>query len=154
LVTFLLIVHALVAVALLGGITHQAVAACWPARRKGGFFTSFRGVAAVRYTNVNIALYLAAAILGGTIYPAYRVAVRTYLENARLWTANGSFEVKEQFVSIGFGMLPLFWWLWREPLDPAGKIARAAVTAILCFIVWYSFIVGHVLNNIRGLFGQ
>lgn len=25
---------------------------------------------------------------------------------------------------------------------------------ILCFIVWYSFLVGHVLNNIRGLFGQ
>jgi len=24
---------------------------------------------------------------------------------------------------------------------------------ILCFIVWYGFLVGHVLNNIRGLFG-
>lgn len=153
-VTVLLIVHALVAVALLGGLTHQAFAACWPARRKGGFFTSFRGVAGARYTNANIALYLAAATLGGTIYPAYRVAVRTYLENARLWTANGSFEVKEQFVSVGLGMLPLFWWVWREPLDESARTARAAVTAILCFIVWYSFLVGHVLNNIRGLFGQ
>jgi hypothetical protein len=153
-VTFLLLVHALVAVGLLGGITHQTFAACWPARRKSGFFTAFRGVAGVRYTNVNISLYLAAAILGGTIYPAYRVAVRTYLESARLWTANGSFEVKEQFVSVGLGMLPLFWWVWREPLDESVRTARAAVTAILCFIVWYSFLVGHVLNNIRGLFGQ
>ena len=28
---------------------------------------------------------------------------------------------------------------------------RAAVTAILAFFVWYSFLVGHVLNNLRGL---
>jgi len=152
--TVLLIVHALVAVALIGGITHQAFAACWPARRKEGFFTSFRGVAATRYTNANIVLYLAAATLGAAIYPAYRLSVRTYLESARLWSFNGSFEVKEQFVAVGLGMLPLFWWVWREPLDPAKAVARKAVTAILCFIVWYSFVVGHVLNNIRGLFGQ
>jgi len=152
--TVLLIVHALVAVALIGGITHQAFAACWPARRKQGFFTSFRAVAGARYTNANVVLYLAAAVLGAIIYAPYRLSVRTYLENARLWSYNGSFEVKEQFVTIGLGMLPLFWWLWREPLDPAKASARAAVTAILCFIVWYSFVVGHVLNNIRGLFGQ
>jgi hypothetical protein len=151
--TFLLIVHGLVAVALLGGITHQAIAACWPARRKDGFFTSFRGVAAARYTNANIVLYLVAATLGGIVYASYRITVRTYLESARLWSANGSFEVKEQFVAVGLGMLPLFWWVWQEPLDPAKAVARKAITAILCFIVWYSFLVGHVLNNIRGLFG-
>jgi hypothetical protein len=50
--------------------------------------------------------------------------------------------------------MPLFWWVWREPLDPAKAVARKAVTAILCFIVWYSFLVGHVLSNIRGLFGN
>jgi hypothetical protein len=152
--TFLLIVHGLIAVALLGSITHQAFAACWPARRKAGFFTSFRAVAATRYTNVNIVLYLLAATLGGVIYSSYRISVRIYLENARLWAPNGSFEVKEQFVAIGLGMLPLYWWVWQEPLDPTRASARAAVTAMLCFIVWYSFLVGHVLNNIRGLFGQ
>jgi hypothetical protein len=152
--TFLLIAHATIAVALLGGITHQAFAACWPARRKGGFFSSFRAVAGTSYTNVNIALYLAMITLGASIYPAYRVAVRTYLESARLWSVNGSFEVKEQFVTIGLGMLPLFWLVWRQPLDAQMRVARAATTAILCFIVWYSFLVGHVLVNIRGLFGQ
>jgi hypothetical protein len=152
--TFLLIVHGLIAVALLGGITHQTFAACWPARRKDGFFTSFRAVAGTRYTNANIVLYLVAATLGGIIYSSYRITVRIYLENARLTSANGAFEVKEQFVAVGLGMLPLFWWVWREPLDPAKAGARAAVTAILCFIVWYSFLTGHVLNNIRGLFGQ
>jgi hypothetical protein len=49
-------------------------------------------------------------------------------------------------------MLPLYWLLWRRP-DGAGTLARTAVTLIFCFIVWYGFLVGHVLNNIRGLFG-
>jgi hypothetical protein len=151
--TFLLILHGLLAVVLLGGITHQAISAAWPSRNKTGIFRSFRAVSGAVYTNANIVLYLATVTLGGTIYPVYRVAVRTYLENARLYPAVGSFEIKEQFISVGLGMLPLFWLLWRRPPEADAKSARIAVTLILCFIVWYAFLVGHVLNNIRGLFG-
>ena len=151
--TFLLIVHGLLAVVLLGGITHQAMAAAWPARSKSGIFNSFRAVSGSAYTNANIVLYLVTATLGGFIYPVYRVAVRTYLENARLNPAVGSFELKEQFIAVGLGMLPLYWLLWRRPPEGGGKSARIAVTLMLAFIVWYGFLVGHVLNNIRGLFG-
>jgi hypothetical protein len=151
--TFLLILHSLLAVVLLGGITHQAMSAAWPSRNKTGIFRSFRAVSGSVYTNANIVLYLATATLGGTIYPVYRVGVRTYLENARLYPAVGSFEIKEQFISVGLGMLPLYWLLWRRPPEAGTKSARIAVTLILCFIVWYAFLVGHVLNNIRGLFG-
>ena len=156
--TFLLIVHGLLAVTLLGGLTHQAMSAAWPSRSKAGVFRSFRAVNSSVYTNANIVLYLATALLGGIIYPVYRVAVRTYLENARLYPAVGSFEIKEQFISVGLGMLPLYWLVWRQPLeanaaDAGARTARIAVTLILCFIVWYAFLVGHVLNNIRGLFG-
>jgi hypothetical protein len=150
--TFLLIVHGLLAVVLLGGITHQAMSAAWPSRNKTGIFRSFRAVSGAVYTNANIVLYVATAILGGTIYPVYRVGVRTYLENARLYPAVGSFEIKEQFISVGLGMLPLYWLVWRST-DASAKTARIAVTLMLCFIVWYAFLVGHVLNNIRGLFG-
>ena len=156
--TTFLIIHGLVAVVLLGGLTHQAFAACWPVRQAAGeargFFTHFRAVSGARYTNVNIALYLISALLGGVIYPTYRLYIRTYLEAARLWEMNGSFEVKEQFVAVGLGMLPLYWYVWREPLQEKFRAARAATTAILCFIVWYGFLVGHVLNNIRGMFGR
>jgi hypothetical protein len=152
-VTFLLIVHGLLAVVLLGGITHHAMSAAWPSRNRTGIISSFRAVSGSAYTNANIVLYLATAILGGTIYPVYRVGVRTYLENARLYPAVGSFEIKEQFISVGLGLLPLYWLLWRRPLEAGAKSARIAVTLILCFIVWYAFLVGHVLNNIRGLFG-
>jgi len=153
-VTTLLIVHGLIAVALLGSITHQTAAVCWPATKGGNFLTSFRAVAGARYTTANIVLYVLAGTLGAVIYPAYRLAIRPYLESAQLWTINGSFEIKEQFVSIGFGMLPLYWLVWRTPLEAKLATARATVTAMLCFIVWYSFLVGHVLNNVRGLFGR
>ena len=152
--TFLLIVHGLLAVVLLGGITHQALAACWPARAKGGILTRFRAVDGAAYTTTTIVLYLITALIGGTIYTAYRITVRTYLENARLNTINGSFEVKEQFIAIGLGLLPLYWAVWRQPLDPARATSRAVITGLLCFIVWYGFIAGHVVNNVRGLYGQ
>jgi hypothetical protein len=150
--TFLVILHGLLAVALLGSITHQAVAVAWPSRNKVGFANAYRAVSGAAYVNATIILFIAVVILGGVIYPTYRVWVRTYLESARLYSSVGSFEVKEQFISIGLGLLPFYWLLWRRP-EAAGKSARMAVTLMLCFIVWFAFIVGHVLNNIRGLFG-
>jgi len=152
--TTLLIIHGLLAVALLGSITHQTAAVVWPATSKASFISSFRGVAGARYTVANIVLYIVTGVLGGVVYAAYRTAVRPYLESAQLFTINGSFEAKEQFVAIGLGMLPLYWLVWRTPLDAKLASARAAITAILCFIVWYSFVVGHVLNNVRGLYGR
>ena len=152
--TTLLIVHGLVAVALLGSITHQAASALWPATSRSSFISSFRGVAGARYTVANIVLYLVTGVLGAVIYTSYRIAVRPYLESAQLWEINGSFELKEQFAAIGLGMLPLYWLVWRTPLDAKLASARTAITAILCFIVWYSFLVGHILNNVRGLFGR
>ena len=152
-INVLLIVHLLLAVVLLGGITHQAISVVWPSRNKIGIVRSYRAVTGSVYTNANIVLYLATATLGGIIYPVYRVGVRTFLENARLMAATGSFELKEQFVAVGLGMLPLYWLLWNRPPEAGARPARIAVTLILCAIVWYGFLVGHILNNIRGLFG-
>jgi hypothetical protein len=152
--TFLLIMHGLLAVALLGGLTHQAVAVLWPARQTGGFATSYRAVAAARFTNANIVFYVLTFVLGAVIYPPYRIAVRTWIERARLWHISGLFEYKEQALAIGLAMLPFFWLVWRDPKDQATSVARKWTTAILCVIVWYSFIAGHIVNNVRGLFGQ
>lgn len=152
--TIVLIVHGLIAVALIGSMTHQALAVCWPARKPASFVGAFRAVNAARYTGANVVLYIVSVLLGGFIYPAYRLAVSPYLVNARLTSINGSFELKEQFAAVGLGLLPLYWAVWRQPLDERHAGARAALTAILCFIVWYSFVVGHILNNVRGLFGR
>jgi hypothetical protein len=146
-ITALLIVHGLLAVALLGAITHQAASVLWPAARPAGSFTGrFRAVAAPGYANAVVVLYLLTALLGAVMYGEYRISVRIVLVELQLNAANGSFELKEHLAAIGLGMLPAYWWSWRQP----GGAWRAPLTAMLAFVVWWNFLVGHILNNIRG----
>ena len=66
----------------------------------------------------------------------------------------GVFEIKEHLIAIGLGLLPAYWQVWRQPNDAQGAqtvSARRALTWLLAVFVWWGFIVGHVLNNIRGL---
>ena len=149
---FLLILHGLCAVALLGAVTHQTFAVWFPARKAGGMPTSFRAVHAARFTNGIILLFVT-FIIGGVIYPPYRLAlVRTDPDPRRLWTVNGSFELKEQFVAISLGMLPFDWHALSQPLDEALGGARRATCALLFFAIWFGFLTGHVVNNVRGIF--
>ena len=150
-IVVLLIIHALLAVTLLGAITHQTISVWLPLRKTAGSFVGrMRAVPAASYVNAIIVLYLATAILGGIIYPSYRLSVRIVLEQLQLWKANGAFELKEHFVAVGLGMLPAYWYFWRQPLAADYARTRAVLTSILAFIVWWSFLVGHILNNIRG----
>jgi hypothetical protein len=149
--TVLLIVHGLLAVALLGAVTHQALSVWVPAPRPAGSFVGrFRGVPGGGYTNAIIVLYLLTAILGGIIYPAYRLSVRIVVEELGLWPHNGAFELKEHFAVIGLAILPAYWYYWRQPMAAGHARTRGILTALLAFIVWWNFLVGHVLNNIRG----
>jgi hypothetical protein len=150
-ITALLIVHGLLAVALLGAITHQAASVWWPAHRPAASFVGrFRAVPAAGYANAVVLLYLCTASLGGILYPEYRLSVRVVLEQLQLRQANGAFELKEHFASVGLALLPAYWVFWRAaPAEPYTR-ARAVVTLLLALIVWWNFLVGHVLNNIRG----
>ena len=147
----LLILHGLLAVALLGAITHQTIAVWLPAR--GGavsFVGRMRSVSAGSYVMAIIVLYLATALLGGIIYPTYRINVIVVLQQLEQNKANGAFELKEHFAAIGLGMLPAYGYFWRQPLASEHARTRAVITAILAFTVWWNFVIGHVLNNIRG----
>jgi len=147
----LLIVHGLLAVALLGAISHQAISVWLPARQgTESFVGRMRSVSASSYVNAVIILYLLTATLGAIIYPIYRLNVRIVLEQMQLHWQNGSFELKEHFVAVGLGLLPAYWYFWRQPLEHDHARTRAFVTALLALIVWWSFIVGHILNNVRG----
>ena len=149
--TVLLIVHGLLAVALLGAISHQAASLLWPAARPAGSFTGrFRAVAAPGYANAIVLLYALTALIGALIYGEYRISIRIVLEELQLRAANGSFELKEHLAAIGLGMLPAYWWFWRQPVADAAALARRAMTLILAFVVWWNFLVGHIVNNIRG----
>ena len=150
-IILLLILHGLLAVALLGAITHQTISVWSPARGTAESFVGrMRSVSASSYVNAIVVLYLLTALLGAMIYPSYRLNVRIVLEQMQLFKQNGAFELKEHLVAIGLGMLPAYWYFWRQPLVSDHARTRAVITVMLAFIVWWGFLVGHVLNNIRG----
>lgn len=146
----LLIVHGLLATALLGAITHQVIVTFAAVRgRRENFVASVRGVRGHVYPSAVLGLYLLTFMLGAVIYPEFRVAVRTQWDSG-LPAATGLFEIKEHFAAVGLGVLPAYWASWRITTDQA-PMARAAATALIATVVWYDFIAGHVLNNIDGL---
>ena len=152
-VTVLLILHALLAIALIGAITHQAVSTFRRPATPHSFAGRYANVTGAHYTNAIIVMFVATAILGDLVYPQYRLDIRTALEDLNLRPANGVFEMKEHFAAVGLFMLPAYWLFWQTPLKKEYASARRWLTTILAFIVWWNLIIGHILNNIKG-FGQ
>jgi hypothetical protein len=152
-IVVLLLLHGLLAVALLGAITHQALSVLPLAVANGRrtFIDRFRGVNAPAYATPIVFLFVVTAIGGALLYPQYRIDVRPALEDMQNAAANGVFEIKEHLIAIGLGLLPAYWYFWQQPLETRAASARRALTWLLAFFVWWGFIVGHVLNNIRGL---
>ena len=149
----LLILHGLLAVALLGALTHQAFSVASSAAKsdKRSFFARFRNVNAAAYATPVVLLFLVTSLGGGLLYPDYRVEVRPALEDLQLRAANGIFEIKEHLVAVGLGTLPGYWFFWRTPLAPEHGSTRRYLTWLLAFLVWWAFLTCHVLNNIKGL---
>ena len=149
--TVLLIVHGLLAVALLGAITHQAVSVWAPARKPAGSFVGrFRSVPGPSYANAIVVLYVLTFVLGGD---HLRGLPHRGEDRGR---AAGAVVAERRVRAEGALR-------GGRPGDAAGVLAllaparcaedartRAVLTALLAFIVWWNFLVGHVLNNIRG----
>lgn len=152
--TALLIVHGLCAVALLGATTHQALAISFGIHngRRISFLGRFRASDPGVYTTAIAILFIAVAILGAILYPAYRLTVRPLVQNMDLRAANGVFELKEHFSAIGLLLLPVYWSCWKQPLVPEQKTARVLLSWLLTLMVWWNFIAGQLLVAIKGLF--
>src|SRR5512133_848244 len=111
--TTLLIIHGLLAIALLGAITHQTGALWLPARAAvGNFIGRFRAVPSHSYVMAIIVLYLLTFVLGAWIYTHYRYTSRLALEQLRFFKVVGLFEIKEHVATIGLIVLPAYWAFW------------------------------------------
>lgn len=152
-ITILLVLHGLVGVALLGAITHQVISMLRKrsGTRSGSFVDRYTGVNQHVFVVAVVTLFIVQVVLGAVIYPSYRLNVRVPFEEMYLFKAVGAFELKEHFAGIGLGLLPLYVWLWRPARSDGHASDRLAITVILAFIVWWDFLIGHILNNIRGL---
>jgi hypothetical protein len=152
LLVILLILHGLAALALLGAITHQAIAVSSPARPgPDSFGRNLRAVRPGGYANAVAVLYVVTAILGLLIYPSYRTAAHDIIKALKGPYSVGIFDLKEHFVAIGLGVLPAYWHFWNSVEPQRAVRTRRALTLILTAVVWWAFLVGHVINNLRGI---
>jgi len=143
----LLLFHGLVSVALLGAITHQLVSLLAPAPAGNNRFLSrYRRTHASAYSRAVVALYVFNFVLGSVLYPEYRLDARYALEEMQMHTVASAFELKEHWSAIGLCLLPIYLRQWNS----AGSNARLS-TILLTTIVWFDFLVGHIINNYRGL---
>jgi hypothetical protein len=149
---FLLFLHFVMAVALLAVVTLQAVAVLLPVRQAaaGNFIERVRAEPAA-YVAAVVILYVPTFLLGAWVYIKYRTYVRIPMEQLGHWWTLGSFEFKEHIVSMGMGLLPAYWYVWRRPLAADHDNTRKWLTIFLAVTVWYAFLVGHVANDFRGV---
>ena len=86
----------LVAVALLGAITHQTLAVRAPSDvPPRSFFGRFRAVPSTAFVNAIIILYLVTALLGAVVYLYFKVHIQPDLECDRHWSAWDSLNSKK-----------------------------------------------------------
>ena len=149
--SILLFVHFLLSVALLAAVTLQAVAVLLPARQLAGNFVDRSPVPAASYATAIVILYIIQALMGAWVYVKYRTYVRIPMEELRRFWSVGSFEFKEHIVAMGLGMLPAYWYFWRQPLAPEHHLVRKWLTVFLAISVWYAFVIGHVVTDFRGV---
>jgi hypothetical protein len=149
--TTLLIIHGLLAVILLGAITHQTIAVWLPVRGKASNFVArVRAVPGASYVSAIVVMYLVTFVLGAWVYTQYRFTARLALEQLRLFKTVGIFELKEHLATMGLILLPAYWAFWRQPLSDDYASARRQLTLFLACLVWADFLIGHIANNARG----
>jgi hypothetical protein len=149
--TILLIIHGLLAFFLLGALTHQSMSVLAPVKQApSGIVTRFRAVNGAGYTVAICVIWILTFIMGAYIYTKYRTYVRIPLEGNGNWRTLGLFELKEHAATLALGLLPIYWYFWKNVQNPEYDSARKGVTVVLASLSWYLFLTGHILNNARG----
>jgi hypothetical protein len=148
---FWTILHGIIAMALLGALTHQGLT-MWrrpsPAQR---FVDRFRAISAPRFATAVVVLYVLAFALGAYIYPTYVLDVKGAVIDYGMRKTVGVFQIKEHVSVIGLVLLAVYWHYWRTVPLAEGVHARRLLTTVLMLGSWWSLVIGHILNNLKGL---
>lgn len=145
----LLIAHALLAVLLLGSLTHNLLISLTYLRGK---FSKIR--LEKLYVKVSFVAYLLTFGLGAVIYPNYRYYVRERYFDVSLPWASNLFDIKEHWAGIGLALFVAFFLLSRQ-IDPRSDrrmlFFYVFLSATLAGIVWFGFISGLLLVSYRSI---
>jgi hypothetical protein len=150
-IAFWTILHGLVGMVLLGAVSHQGLSV-WrrpaPARV---FIDRFRAVRAGGYVHAVTILYVIAFTMGALIYPVFVLDVKSTIGDYGMRKTMGVFQIKEHVAVIGLAILPVYWHFWQTVPPGESAATRRVLTTMLMVCVWWSLVVGHVLNNVRGM---
>lgn len=145
---FLLVLHALTAIVLIGSTTHHAIIA-W------GYLRGTYKVRLGRIYGATIGATYAITIgFGLLVYPTFRYHTRAlYLDRYDKWASN-LFDMKENFAALGLGPVIALFILSRvmNPKEDAQlRAGYIAFAFLVCAIVWFDVISGLVITNTRGV---
>ena len=145
----LLVLHALIAAALLGSCTHAAYELIRYLRDKP------RRPALERlHARIIAVLYVVQFSLGALIYPTYRVKVRAmYFDTEFPWASN-LFDIKEMFAAFGLGVVLVYVTLsFFYKAHEHRRLRGFYVFCGLCvtFIVWFAAISGFYLTTLKAV---
>lgn len=146
---FLLLLHALFGILLLGSMTHNVLLVV------PYLWGSFRKVALEKlYVKVVFVAYGVTFGLGALSYPNYRYRVRALHFDKELPWASNLFDIKEHWAGVGLALVCAFLLLSRiiDPRQDRQMLGFYAFLSVaLALIVWFNLISGLLLTSYRGI---
>ena len=88
------------------------------------FFGRFRAVPGAGFTNADGRSVFGLLAARCDRLPVFQDRCSANLERDRHWHAMGYFDLKEDFVVIGLGLLPAYWFCWRRPVNGQNALIR------------------------------
>ena len=145
---FLLVLHMLFTFVLVGTMSHNLTIVAGYLRGNFG-----KKKLEQYYVKISLWAYVIVYLLGGLIYPAFRILVRYQYFDPELPWATGLFEVKEHWAALGLAFL-FAWYFLRRSFDPEQQKQKLFLYVPLCFILnlilWYTVVVSCYLTLLKG----
>jgi hypothetical protein len=150
-IAFWTILHGIIAIGLLGATTHQGLTVWRKPAPSERFIDRFRSIPAARFATAIVVLYVLTFVIGASIYPTYVLDVKGAVADYGMPKTIGVFQIKEHVTVMGLTLLPAYWHYWRTVPSSDGRSTRRLLTTFLMLGVWWNLVIGHVLNNLKGL---
>jgi hypothetical protein len=145
----LLVLHAGGSIVLIGSATHHALQMRHYLRGRFG-----REKLEKLYAKVVSVAYVVTFALGAVLYPSYRVHVRGFYLDKHAPFFSGLFDVKETYASLALVVaiaLGALAYTMRPAETPALVRVYAAMSFIVCAVVWFNVIAGILVVSAHGV---
>lgn len=145
----LLVLHAGGSIVLIGAATHHALQMRHYLRGRFG-----REKLEQTYAKVVSVAYVVTFILGALLYPSFRVHVRGYYLDRYAPSFSGLFDVKETYASLALVVAIALGALACTMRPSESRVlvpAYAAMSFIVCAVVWFNVIAGLLVVSAHGV---